>query len=219
VKRPRRTGRGGTPGTALATFSGQPDFDGTPLARDAAAVELLNVLRPIVAVARFVVFAALALLEHERWAATFAGGPDDDLEPFVQEVRRLAPFFPAIGARVVEPFDWRGHAFRTGDWFVLDIWGTNRDRRLWDEPLAFRPERFRSWAGDPNGFIPQGGGAFETDHRCPGEWLTIELTKEAVRFLTRRVRYEVPPQDLSVSLRQIPALPRSGLVLANLRPA
>jgi fatty-acid peroxygenase len=97
---------------------------------------------------------------------------------------------------------------------LLDLYGTNHDERLWPEPGRFRPERFRDWAGDPYTLIPQGGGAYETGHRCPGEWLTMGLIREAIRLLSR-TRYEVPDQDLSISLRKMPALPASGFVIAN----
>lgn len=58
-----------------------------------------------------------------------------------------------------------------------------------------------------------GGGDHETGHRCAGEWLTIELTKRAVRLLTGAMTYEVPPQDLRIDLSRMPAIPRSRFVV------
>jgi fatty-acid peroxygenase len=86
---------------------------------------------------------------------------------------------------------------------------------LWPEPNRFRPERFRQWPGDPYTLIPQGGGDYLEDHRCAGEPVTIELMRTAVRALTRRIRYDVPPQDLRVSLRHFPAGPASGFRIAG----
>jgi cytochrome P450 len=100
------------------------------------------------------------------------------------------------GGRVLEPFAWLGYVLERQDWVLLDVYGTNHDARLWPEPEQFMPERFREWRGDPYTLIPQGGGAFETGHRCPGEWLTIALIKKAVRQLSD-TRYSVPDQDLS----------------------
>lgn len=137
----------------------------------------------------------------------------------MQEVLRFYPFLPAIGARACEPVGWHGHASRPGDWLLLGIYGTNRHPELRDEPDAFRPERLRDWHSDRFSLIPQGGGNHATDQRCPGEWLTIELTKEAVRSLTRQVRIELPPQDLSVGLLRFPALPDSGILLSKKRGA
>jgi len=40
--------------------------------------------------------------------------------------------------------------------------------------------------------------------------------KTIVRLMLGEMRYEVPPQDLRIDLARIPALPASGLVVANL---
>ena len=69
--------------------------DGKPLSSGTAAVELINILRPTVAVTRFVAFAGLALHDHPKWRRRFETGTEADLEPFVQEVRRFYPFFPS----------------------------------------------------------------------------------------------------------------------------
>ncbi|MFL0693235.1 MAG: cytochrome P450 [Agrobacterium tumefaciens] len=63
-------------------------------------------------------------------------------EAFVQEVRRYYPFFPAVAAVVRESFEWKGYRFAKGRRVMLDLYGTNRDRRTWDAPGEFRPERF-----------------------------------------------------------------------------
>jgi fatty-acid peroxygenase len=67
------------------------------------SVELLNALRPTVAVAWFVTFAALALRQYpeRRRKLRTDGSHGDRLEMFVQEVRRFYPFFPVVGGRVV----------------------------------------------------------------------------------------------------------------------
>ncbi len=192
--------------------------DGNLLDTATAAVELINVLRPTVANARFIVWSALALHRHPEWCARFASGDETDLDGFVQEVRRLSPFFPFVGGRVREPFDWRGRRFRKGEWVLLDLYGTNRDGRSYANADQFDPDRFRQREPSAFDLVPQGGGQHETSHRCPGEWLTIDLMKTAVRLLTREMRFAVPPQDLSVALDRIPALPKSGFVMADVRP-
>ncbi|WP_119932630.1 hypothetical protein [Kocuria sp. CPCC 104605] len=62
--------------------------------------------------------------------------------------------------------------------------------------------------------IAQGAGRHEDDHRCPGEWATVELLKRAVRLLAT-TDYEVPPQDLSIRLNRLPAIPRSRFLLVR----
>src|SRR5699024_1154959 len=132
------------------------------LSLETAAVELLNILRPIVAVARFITFAALALHEHPAARDALQGGSKKARHQFAQEVRRFYPFFPFVGGRVLEPFQWRGHHFNHGDWFLLDLYGTNHDPRLWDEPQVFDPERFAAGGVNEYNFIPQGGGDVHT---------------------------------------------------------
>mgnify|MGYP002777818634 CR=1 FL=1 len=205
--------------SAVHVIAAYRDGDGRLLDPNVAAVELLNVLRPTVAVDRYVTFAALALHAYPACRARLAAGDDAYREWFVQEVRRFYPFFPAVGGRVLEPFDWRGHHFAEGTWVLLDLYGTNHDARAWPEPEAFRPERFGAWDGSAFDFIPQGGGDHFVNHRCAGEWITIALMQQAVRLLTTGMRYDVPAQDLRVDLARMPAIPRSRFVIAGVRPA
>ncbi|MEV4665768.1 cytochrome P450 [Micromonospora echinofusca] len=203
-------------GSALRVIAEHRDARGRLLPRRIAAVELLNVLRPTVAVDRFVVFAALALHDHPAWRQRVRDS-DEATESFVQEVRRYYPFFPVAAARVRRPFDWQGYHFPRGRRVLLDLYGTNHHPALWPEPERFLPERFTGWRGDPFALVPQGGGEHLTGHRCAGEWITIELMKRAVTNLTTTMRYDVPPQNLALSLRSMPALPPSGFLITNVR--
>jgi len=192
------------------------DATGERLDVKTAAVELLNVLRPSVAVARFIVFAAKALDENPAARLRIQRRDEAYLAAFVSEVRRLAPFFPYIGGRVREPFAWRDHRFERGDWVLLDIYGTNRHPAAWNRPDSLRPERFLDAVPDSFAFIPQGGGDVAETHRCPGETITTELMKRAAFLLAACMRYDLPPQDLSVDRSRIPAIPASGYRLANI---
>ncbi|MEQ8671569.1 MAG: cytochrome P450 [Aggregatilineales bacterium] len=191
------------------------DLQGELLDRQVAAVELLNILRPVVAVSVFITFTAHALHAHPETHAQL----DDSnyLSSFVQEVRRFYPFFPAVVARVRQDFEYKGCPFHKGTRAVLDLYGTNHDAETWVSPDQFHPERFLNWDEDLFGFIPQGGGDPFTTHRCPGETIAVELMKSAALFLTRRIRYEVPSQDLSLDYTSLPALPRSHFVMRNVQ--
>jgi fatty-acid peroxygenase len=198
-----------TPVQRIATYTGP---DGQLLDLRTAGVELLNLIRPNVAVGRFITFAALALHEHPDAAAWLRENVEGRLRAFAQEVRRFYPFFPVIAGTVKTPFEWHEHAFRAGDWVMLGLHATNHDARLWDAPQTFRPQRFLHAADMPAQLIPQGGGAHARDHRCPGEWITVELLGRAVRQLLA-MRYAMPPQDLAVPLTRFPTLPKSGFVI------
>jgi len=200
----------------IASYRG---LDGELLSEHVAAVELINVIRPTIAIGRFIVFAALALHEHPECRQGIAAADEQYREWFVQEVRRYYPFFPFVAARVRKDFEWHGYRFRKGTRVMLDLYGTNHDGRAWREPDKFQPERFRTWGGSAYNFIPQGGSDVRTQHRCPGEPIVIALVKDAVRILVERMRYEVPEQDLRVSLSRIPTLPESRFVISGVKRA
>jgi fatty-acid peroxygenase len=206
------------PDSALALIATHLDADGRPLSVKIAAIELINVLRAVVAVARFIVFAAKALHEHPRARAQIAGGDQAYLGRFADETRRTAPFFPVIGGRVCESFTWQGMDFSKGDWVLLDLYGTNRDPCTWDSPDRFDPDRFLRKHPTPFELVPQGAGDPAVTHRCPGEHLTLALIRAAARELAG-MTFRVPAQDLSVSRTRIPTLPASGFVMADIRPA
>jgi fatty-acid peroxygenase len=189
--------------------------NGGVLPSKTAAVEVLNILRPTVAVSVYIVFLAHALHEHPRYRDALRRGDPIQTEAFVQEVRRFYPFFPATTALVRREFDWNGLHFPADVRVLLDLHGINHDARVWDAPEEFRPERFLHWDGDAFTFVPQGGGDHQKNHRCPGEWATIEIMKAALDFLVNGIRYEVPPQDLELDDRRLPALPRSRFVITK----
>ncbi|MFV0622428.1 cytochrome P450 [Sphingomonas sp. ac-8] len=172
------------PDAPLARLAAFRDLDGELLDLRTAGVELLNIVRPTVAVARFLSFAVLALHARPGAAAFVADRDPARLQAFAQEVRRFYPFFPVIGGRVRAPFAFRDHAFAIGDWVLLGLHATNHDPRLWEEPETFRPERFLN--REPGAFVlvPQGGGDHASDHRCPGEWITLALLRRIVRRTT-----------------------------------
>jgi fatty-acid peroxygenase len=212
--------------SALREIALHRDLEGQLLPAHTAAVELLNVLRPTVAVAIYIVFCAHALHQFPEAAEGLRTGGQAYMDAFISEVRRFYPFFPAVPARVRQPFRWGGHEFPRNRRVMLDLHGINHDERVWSEPETFRPQRFLQWNGDaaesPTGedayaFVPQGGGNHQLQHRCPGEWITVALMRTAIDFFTETIRYNVPAQDLSVDTARLPALPRSRFVISAVR--
>ena len=205
-------------GSAAAVIASHTDSDGSLLDTHTAAVELLNVLRPIVAISVYITFIVLALYRYPDCRKRFLLGNDSHYALwFVQEVRRYYPFFPMVAARVRDAFKWHDYTFPKGRRVLLDLFGTNHDARCWGDPEVFRPERFSQGRQDAFGFIPQGGGDYYQNHRCPGESIVISLMERALDFFSRRVLYQIPDQDLRVDFRRMPALPRSRLVIGNVQ--
>lgn len=179
-----------------------------------AAVEIINLLRPIVAVARYLVYLAHAL--HENQVFTEPLKTEKKLNHcFVQEVRRHYPFFPFVAAKTVKSFDWHGVRFKKNTRVLLDLYSTNHDGKLWPEPNKFDPYRFREQSVNSFNLIPQGGGDFHKNHRCAGEWITIRLMEKGLDLLINKMKYNVPPQDLTISLSRIPAIPKSRFIMSG----
>lgn len=213
VREARRNGGSAPPCTPLDYFAAHRDSRAHPLPEAVVAVELLNLLRPIVAIGRYIVFAALALHRYPQHAERVAQGSDDEVIAFVNEVRRFYPFFPFVGARATRDATIGRGFVEAGDWLLLDLYGTNHDPRLWREPERFAPERFDGREPGANVLIPQGGGDHFAGHRCAGEWMTVAIMARTLSLLTNEMRYIVPEQDLTVSLRHMPAVPNSGFVI------
>lgn len=204
-------------GSAIYEMAFHKQLDGSLLDARMAAIELINVLRPIVAIATFITFSALALHEHPEAKRKLLAGDDDYVELFANEVRRYYPFGPFLGARVKKDFLWKEAEFKEGMLVLLDMYGTNHDDRLWENPHLFYPERFKEWDGNLFDFIPQGGGDSATGHRCPGEGITVEVMKSTVSFLVNDIEYVLPEQDLKYSLVRMPTLPESGFIIKNIQ--
>ena len=200
------------PGTALHVFATARDATGDLLPVRTAGVELLNVVRPTVAVAWFVAFAAEALHAYPDWRQRIAGGDVEAADAFAQEVRRFYPFVPVLAARARGRQDVSGVDVPRNGYVVLDVHGTDHDPASWREPDRFDPARFLAGPVDPDALVPQGGGDVATGHRCPGEVVVLSLLAGAVRALAG-LDLVYPPQDVGASLSRFPTRPRSGVIV------
>ena len=133
-------------GTALYSMAFYRDLNGNQLDSHMASIELINVLRPIVAISTYITFLALALHEYPECREKLLTGDSKEFEMFVQEVRRYYPFTPFIGARVKKDFVWRKCEFKEKMLVLLDVYGINHDSRIWNNPDKFWPERFKNRA-------------------------------------------------------------------------
>ena len=203
----------GDPDKALSVVGRWRDQDRDLLSADVAAVELLNVVRPTVAIAVYLVFVAHALAKHQSAVAPLQ---DDEgwSRAFVQEVRRTYPFFPATAAIAREDIVWQGETIRAGCRVILDIYGTNRDARYWDDPDTFSPARFLGAEKDPYAFIPQGAGDHSVTHRCPGEWLTIGIMERCTEILQEDLRWRLSDPEIDLHFSALPPLPKKALKIS-----
>lgn len=205
------------PESIVQVVANHRNADGELLEPRIAAVELLNIIRPTVAVAWYVTFAAHATHRWPEERERIRKRGAEYAEAFAQEVRRFYPFAPFVGGRAARREVWRGQQIPEGATVLLDLYGQNHDSAVWPDPYAFSPDRFLDRPVDPDRLVPQGAGDPASGHRCPGELVTVELIKVLAAKLAA-MEYEVPDQDLRIPLTRIPTRPRSGFVMTNVHP-
>jgi cytochrome P450 len=152
-------------------------------------------------------------LGREPDAADLTAGADGALprlEQAIEETLRLYP--PAwIGPRrAARAFAFRGHSIPRGALVNYSSWASHRLPDIWENPHAFRPERFgpEERKRIPRGaYVPFGGGS----RICLGmRFGQLEIRTIAARVL-RDFRLETAP-GFRLAIRQTPTLgPRAGL--------
>ncbi|WP_036317680.1 cytochrome P450 [Microbacterium sp. B24] len=206
-------------GTALHAWAWHRDGQGALLRPRTAGVELQNVLRPMIAVSRFVAFAAKELHDRPEWRERIAaecaargsiiGGRY--ATAFAQEVRRTAPFVPVLPGRARSRVELDGTSIEAGGRVVLDILGTDTDAASWADADLFDPSRFVDLDDYEAiaAFVPHGGGDVRAGHRCPGEKLAIVGLAAAVAVLSDP-SVTICGSGLRVNRRRLPTKPASG---------
>lgn len=211
------------PHTALHEWAWHRDPSGALLPARLAGIELQNSIRPAIAVARFVAFAAKELHDRPDWrariaaesaAADTADGPSVDgplAVAFAQEIRRTAPFVPMLPAWATTDVELDGQHLPAGGRVVLDITGTDTDERSWDRAGDFDPSRFLGVEDSEaiTTFVPHGGADVATGHRCPGEKVAVAALAAAVSVLSDP-RLTILDDGLQVDRRRLPTKPASG---------
>lgn len=194
--------------------------DGELVDARTAGVELQNLTRPTVAVARFAAFAATALVDHPEWVERIRAAAGDDLidvpeaTAFAQEVRRTYPFVPMLPAKAKEDTEVSGCPVKKGQRVLLDFVGTLTSPKEWEDAGSFNPERFLEVddAEDLVAFIPQGGGDVRAGHRCPGEKIAVTALSAAVAALCRPgVHISGETEDRTFPWTQMLTRPSTGV--------
>lgn len=119
------------------------------------------------------------------------------VERVVTEAMRLYPPAYGLGRQAVRATEVAGQAIGAGDIVIVPTWVVHRDPRWFDEPEAFRPER---WEGDlaqrlPRyAYFPFGGGP----RQCIGNGFAMMEAILVVAVIAQRFRLSlVPGQRIS----------------------
>lgn len=206
-------------GTALYKWAWHRDQEDKLLPTRLAGIELQNSIRPMIAVARFVAFAAKELHDRPEWRMRIAAETAERgsvvggslATAFAQEIRRTAPFVPMLPGWAVTDVELDGDRVPAGGRVVLDILGTNTDDRSWERAAEFDPGRFLGVDDYEalTAFVPHGGADVANGHRCPGEKLAVAGLASAIATLSDP-RLSILGTGLDVNRRRLPTKPASG---------
>jgi cytochrome P450 family 135 len=122
------------------------------------------------------------LARHNEVLARVREGDEAYLDAVVKEVLRVRPVLAITPRRVAEPYELGGWTLPPGVHVTPCIYLAHRRPGSWDEPAAFRPERFLDGAPAPFSYIPFGGGV----RRCVGAAFASMEMKEVLRAVARR---------------------------------
>jgi cytochrome P450 family 135 len=154
------------------------------------------------------------LARHPDVAATFAPAADEHHAAFVNETLRVRPAVHSVVRPLVAPLAVAGHELPAGAVLTLPIPLVHRDPRVFDDPDAFRPERFVG-RRHLDAFVPFGGGA----RRCLGQALAELQMATLVPAILQRLRLRPVSREPERQIVRATVLAphRSALVIAQRR--
>ncbi|WP_409431869.1 cytochrome P450 [Litorimonas sp. RW-G-Af-16] len=140
----------------------------------------------------------------------------DDMErlPFtravIDETMRLYPPAPMLNRECHEETEILGRKIEVGDTFLLCNYVMHRTERLWDNPLAFDPDRFMrdpSLRAKGSAFMPFGAGP----RICVGMAFALMEAVMALGTLVRDYDIEIPMGTFPRPLMTVTLRPEGGV--------
>jgi cytochrome P450 len=116
------------------------------------------------------------------------GQGDEYLTAVVHETLRVRPVVPIVARLLAEEMRLGGYELPRGTRLVPAIYLTNRNPRVYEQPEAFRPERFLGAAPETFSWIPFGGGI----RRCIGASFALLEMKLILRTVLRELEPGIP---------------------------
>lgn len=126
----------------------------------------------------------------------------------IKETMRLYPAGPLLPHESSKECTVGGYRIPRGTLLLVNVWAIQHDPKIWDEPMRFKPERFRDCEGTRDGFkfIPFGSGR----RGCPGENLSMRTIALTLASLLQCFEWETNEKmDMSEKL---------GITLSKARP-
>jgi cytochrome P450 family 135 len=137
------------------------------------------------------------------------------LDAVVKETLRVRPVVLEVARYLMEPVELAGHRLPAGTAVMSSLALVALSSRHWDEPTAFRPERFLGEPPDAYTWIPFGGGV----RRCLGASFALLEMRVVMRELLRRLDLApARPEPERGRVRHVTFCPaRDGEVVATER--
>ena len=114
------------------------------------------------------------------------GGDERYLDATVKETLRVRPVIADVIRKLTRDVEFQGYDLKAGELVAPAIGLVQRSAEHWDDPLAFRPERFLGGAPDSYTWIPFGGGV----RRCLGAAFAQLEMKVVLQTVLERVELE-----------------------------
>lgn len=109
-----------------------------------------------------------------------------------QEAMRLFPPVTIVGRQAREDTTIGTYAVSRKSQIVIPVWSLHRNKRLWDDPMGFDPDRFapeRVKARSPFAYLPFGGGP----RICVGMYFAMLEMSVILATLVRDFRFKATP--------------------------
>ncbi|CAA3031596.1 licodione synthase-like [Olea europaea var. sylvestris] len=124
------------------------------------------------------------------------------IQAIIKETFRLHPPIPMLARKSTTDCEIKGYTIPAGTLLFVNIWSIGRNRKYWDNPLEFRPERFLEPSKDSNeDTIDVKGQHFEllpfgTGRRgCPGMLLALQEVHTVLAAMVQCFDWKLPPSD------------------------
>jgi cytochrome P450 len=130
-------------------------------------------------------------------------------EMIAKEAMRLYPPAYAIGREAIEETELGGYRVPKGTQVFAFQWATHRDARYFDEPSAFKPERWSNGAGEQlpkYAYFPFGGGP----RQCIGNYFAMMEIVLLLATIGQRFRFSLSDEKVEV-LPVLSLRPKSGI--------
>jgi cytochrome P450 len=115
-----------------------------------------------------------------------------------------------MAREVIEPVQIGGYEFTPGTTIVMSQWVSHRDPRFFDDPEAFRPERWLDGLASrlPAGaYYPFGDGA----RRCIGQGFALMEAAIVTGMLAQRFQFRLVPGQIVATEPLVTLRPRHGI--------